>query len=290
MTLPEEQLIDTARGAFNVLTWPGDSGPALAIHGLASTNRLWTWLHQAAPWATLLAPDLPGRGATPVRDARPSSARNHADGLAALLDAIGVETVDVIGMSLGGFIAVELAARHPDRVRSVTLVDGGLPTPVMAQPEELAGMLRAKYREQPDWPDVTAYARHHADTETPLVNAADPRFVEMLAHELRDGTAGGPVLRDVDTEVQDAVSVLASERPIAALAQLEAPTRLLHAQWSTGEGSAPMYPPEHVAALEKRTSALIHTELVERVDHAALIMTDRGAERCAAVLAKALGR
>ncbi|KAA8887055.1 alpha/beta hydrolase [Nocardia colli] len=290
MTLPEEQPIDTVSGPFNVLTWPGDSDPVLAVHGLSSTNRLWTWLHQAAPWATLLAPDLPGRGATPARQTRPSSARTHADGLAALLDALGVETADVIGMSLGGFIAVELAAHHPHRVRSVTLIDGGLPTPATMAPEQLAGVLRAKYREQPDWPDATAYARHQADTETPLVDAADPRFVAMLAHELRDGTAGGSVLRDVDTEVEDAVSVLASERPITALAQVKAPTRLLHAQWSTGEGSAPMYPPDHVAALSKRTPSLIHTELVQRVDHAALIMTDRGAERCAGVLAKALGR
>ncbi|MGW0704440.1 alpha/beta fold hydrolase [Streptomyces sp. NPDC002643] len=290
MTVPEDQRIETSAGAFNVLTRPGDSDPVLAVHGVSSTNRLWTWLGEAAPWATLIAPDLPGRGLTPARDARPSSVRVHADGLAALLDALGIEAAHVVGMSLGGFVAVELAARHAARVRSVTLVDGGLPLPAVMPAEALTGPLRAQYTDHTPWSDAVAYARHYAEKAAPLVDAADPRFVAMLTHELRDGEAGGPVRRDLDTVVEDALSVFTSEQPATALSQVTAPMRLLHAEWSAGEGSAPMYPPEHVAAVAQRTPHLVHTELVEGTDHAAIIMTDRGAERCAAALAKATGR
>ncbi|WP_063737299.1 alpha/beta hydrolase [Streptomyces sp. RTd22] len=290
MTVPHGQRIETSAGAFNVLTRPGDSDPMLAIHGVSSTSRLWTWLHDAAPWATLIAPDLPGRGLTPARAARPSSARAHADGLAALLDALGIETAHVVGMSLGGFVAVELAARHAARVRSVTLVDGGLPLPAVLPPEALAGPLRAQYTDDTQWSNAMAYAWHYAEKAAPLVDATDPRFVAMLAHELRDGEAGGPVRRDLDTIVENALSTLASEQPATALSQVTAPIRLLHAEWAAGEGSAPMYPSAHVAAVAQRTPKLVHTELVEDTDHAAIIMTDRGAERCAAVLAKATGR
>src|SRR5437764_608138 len=46
MTVSEEQRIETSAGAFNILTWPGDSDPVLVIHGVSSTNRLWIWLHR----------------------------------------------------------------------------------------------------------------------------------------------------------------------------------------------------------------------------------------------------
>lgn len=290
MTVPQDQRIETSAGAFNVLTRPGDSDPVLAIHGVSSTSRLWTWLHEAAPWAALIAPDLPGRGFTPARTARPSSVRAHADGLAALLDALGLETAHVVGMSLGGFVAVELAARYPARIRSVTLVDGGLPVPAAVPVEALSGALRAQYTDDTQWPDAVAYARHYAEKVAPLVDVTDPRFVEMLTHELRGGDAGGPIRRDLDTIVEDALSVFSSQQPATALSQVTAPMRLLHAEWAVGEGTAPMYAPEHVAAVAQRTPQLVHTELVEGTDHAAIIMTDHGAERCAAALAKATGR
>ncbi len=285
-----EERVDTAAGPFHTLNWQGESAPVLVLHGVSSTSRLWTWLHEAAPWATLIAPDLPGRGLTPARRNRPSSVAAHADGLAALLDALDIETVDVAGMSLGGFIAVQLAARHPGRVRSLTLIDGGLPMPATLPPDLLTPKLRAAYGDERVWPDAVAYAHHYAGASAPLVDATDPRFVAMLAHDLRDGAAGGPVRRDLDTVIDDAVSVLGTDEAAGTLAQVTVPTRLLYAQWATGADSAPMYPPEHVAAVAERTPHLVHTELVERVDHAAIIMTDRGAERCASVLAKAVGR
>lgn len=253
-------MIDTAAGPFAVRTYDGDSAPVLAIHGVSSNNRLWSWLHEAAPWARLLAPDLPGRGDTPAR-AGVSSIAAHADGLTALLDALELDTVDVLGMSMGGFVAAALAGRHPDRVRSVTLIDGGLPLPTLA-PATIEPALRAQYGGPPDW---TAAA--------PLVDPADPRMVELVAHDRRD----------LDTVVADALDIFCSTEPAAVLARVRAPVRLAHAEWSVGEDSAPMYPPAHVAAY-----GLAEVELVERVDHAAIVMTDRGAARCAAVLERSL--
>jgi pimeloyl-ACP methyl ester carboxylesterase len=44
-----------------------------------------------------------------------------------VLDALGLDRVPVVGMSMGGFVALTLRHRHPERVASLTLVDGGFP-------------------------------------------------------------------------------------------------------------------------------------------------------------------
>jgi pimeloyl-ACP methyl ester carboxylesterase len=54
----------------------------------------------------------------------PYSTEGYADQLAALLHAIGIEQAHVAGMSLGAAVGMHLAARHPGRVRSLSLHDG----------------------------------------------------------------------------------------------------------------------------------------------------------------------
>lgn len=280
---PSDAEVETAAGPYAVATYAGESVPVLAVHGATSTNRLWLWLHEAAPWATLVAPDLPGRGLTPARPGRPSSVGVHADELVGLLDELGLGTVDVLGMSMGGFVAVELAARHPERVRTLTLLDGGLPVPTLLPDDLVEKTFRGQY-DVTDWPDVETYAAHLAATGTPLIDPTDPRFLEMCARDLTRGADGGPVRRDVDTVVADAVSVLASSRPAEAFAEVRVPTRLLHAEWATGEGTAPMYPPEHVAGFPMLASV----DHVTGTDHAGVVMTDRGAAAGAALLRASL--
>ena len=112
---------------------------------------------------------------------------------------------------------------------------------------------------------------------TPLLDPADPLLHDYLAHDLRDGR----VRLDPEVLVADAVDTLLGPSPWQRLTR---PTRLLYAEWSVGAGSAPAYPPERVAALAAGLPALRSAELVPGVDHAASIMTRRGAAAVAAVL------
>ena len=54
----------------------------------------------------------------------------HAQDCARLLDARGGGPVVVAGQSMGGFVAVMLAAQRPDLVAHLILIDGGLPLPI----------------------------------------------------------------------------------------------------------------------------------------------------------------
>jgi pimeloyl-ACP methyl ester carboxylesterase len=69
----------------------------------------------------VITPDLPGFGSS-TRQLENYSFSRHASDLVALLDALEVETVHVVGMSMGGGVALEMVRRAPGRVASVTLL------------------------------------------------------------------------------------------------------------------------------------------------------------------------
>ena len=70
-----------------------------------------------------IALDLPGSGESDM-PAGPYSTEAYADQMASFLGAIGVETAHVAGVSLGAAVGLHLAARHPARVRSLSLHGG----------------------------------------------------------------------------------------------------------------------------------------------------------------------
>jgi pimeloyl-ACP methyl ester carboxylesterase len=105
-----------------------DVGPVggrlvIALHGFPEDRQCWSGL--AAPLTgagyRVMAPDQ--RGYSPGARPRHVSAYTAAqlrDDVLALADAAGAERFDVVGHDWGGFVAWDLAARHPDRVRSCT--------------------------------------------------------------------------------------------------------------------------------------------------------------------------
>jgi pimeloyl-ACP methyl ester carboxylesterase len=70
-----------------------------------------------------IAVDLPGSGESDT-PAGPYSTEGYADQVAAFLGAIGIESAHVAGVSLGAAVGMHLAARHPARVRSLSLHSG----------------------------------------------------------------------------------------------------------------------------------------------------------------------
>lgn len=106
----------TYRGV-RIRTWErGEGPPLLLIHGYGGAAWNFSELAPLLQGRRLLIPDLPGHGAsTPLPAA--ASLSGYADALAATLD----EPVDVFGHSLGGVVALRLAERSPELVRSIVL-------------------------------------------------------------------------------------------------------------------------------------------------------------------------
>ncbi len=107
----------------------------LLVHGFSADRDVWTRFAGGLRDRHVIIPDLPGHGRTPFIPGAGYSAPAQADRLIALLDALDVTRVHVVGNSMGGFIAAALARRAPERVASLGLVDAaGLrvsaPTPL----------------------------------------------------------------------------------------------------------------------------------------------------------------
>jgi pimeloyl-ACP methyl ester carboxylesterase len=101
----------------------GTSTPVLFLHGLGSCAEDWA-LQVAALSAerTVITLDLPGHGQSGRLSGWPTI-QDYAAASLAPLDVQGVERADVIGLSLGGLVALQLCLDHPERVRSLTLVN-----------------------------------------------------------------------------------------------------------------------------------------------------------------------
>jgi pimeloyl-ACP methyl ester carboxylesterase len=105
----------------------GKGKPVVLLHGLGASKI--TWLPLLAPLAQrhrVIVPDLPGHGESekPRQEYTP---RFYARAVRHLMDALEVDRAAVVGNSLGGRIAVELALRSPGRVAALALLDPSVP-------------------------------------------------------------------------------------------------------------------------------------------------------------------
>lgn len=117
-------------GSVRILR-PGATTPTtMFLHGVSLDSGCWTPLVRSAlarsaggahlPW---LLVDIPGFGGSDPLPG-PVSLDAMADALVAVLDRVGVDRVHLVGHSMGGFLGLHLAVRHPDRLRSVATLNG----------------------------------------------------------------------------------------------------------------------------------------------------------------------
>jgi len=107
---------------LHVETYGAEAGqPILAVHGVTGFGARFERLAALLPERRWLCPDLRGHGVSPAT--APWRTEDHVEDLLGVLDAYGVERVDVMGHSFGGHLALHLLGAAPDRVGRVVLLD-----------------------------------------------------------------------------------------------------------------------------------------------------------------------
>jgi pimeloyl-ACP methyl ester carboxylesterase len=120
----------------------GSGETVLMLHGSGpGVSALANWQHNIPALAQrfhVLAPDIVGFGATERPEDIVYSLRNWTDHVWAFMDARGIEKARVIGNSLGGRIALQMASDQPDRIAKIVLM--GVPGVGMTPTEGLAAL------------------------------------------------------------------------------------------------------------------------------------------------------
>jgi 3-oxoadipate enol-lactonase len=124
----------------------GSGPPLLAIMGMSGTALHWTeeFLQELRPHFDVIAYDHRGVGASTPLTGSVTIAQMAQDA-AGLLDSLDIDSAHVLGISMGGMIAQELALAHPERVRTLTLgctYCGGEGS-VLAAPQDLQELTEA---------------------------------------------------------------------------------------------------------------------------------------------------
>jgi 3-oxoadipate enol-lactonase len=103
----------------------GEATPLMLVHGFPLDGRVWLdcagELRKLHPSRRLIVPDLAGFGRSVLRSA--FTMASLADDVVVLARSLGIERFAIAGLSMGGYVALTLAKRHPSVLAGVLMVD-----------------------------------------------------------------------------------------------------------------------------------------------------------------------
>jgi pimeloyl-ACP methyl ester carboxylesterase len=265
---PIEVDVPVSGGDLRVCRWGAGSGPAVvAIHGITANALSFLNLAAQLDGVDLIAPDLRGRAGSAGLPG-PYGLGSHVEDLVATLDHLGIETAVVVGHSMGGFVAALAAVRHPDRVGSVLLVDGGVAfgVPVDVEIDQLLERvigpamtrLRMTFASREEYLDF--WRAHPA-----LAAAWSP---EIEAYALRD-LAGDRSSCNVEAIREDAKDTLVHEETTTAHRSVTVPISLLRAERGMLDEPTGLYGHSSVEG--------IADEMIPGVNHYTVVASPQGA-------------
>lgn len=267
---PTESDVPVSGGVLRVCRWGGTGPAVVAIHGITANALSFLHLAERLDGVDLLAPDLRGRAGSAGLPG-PYGLGAHVDDLVATLDHFGIDRAVVVGHSMGGFVAALAAKRHPDRVRSALLVDGGVAfgVPVDGEIDEVLervigpamARLRMTFASREEYLDF--WRRHPA-----LAAAWSP---QIEAYALRD-LAGDRSSCAIEAIREDAKDTLVHEETTTAYRSVTVPISLLRAERGMLDEPTGLYGHVPIEGIAKETvPGVNHYTVVASPDGAAVV-------------------
>lgn len=257
---------------------------AVALHGITANAFGWLAVSRAlGDRAALTALDLRGRGASRELGG-PYGIDAHVQDTLDVLDQLGLEHVVLVGHSLGAYVVARFAVVHPDRVRGLVLVDGGLPIPggenldldAFLGPALARLKLHFAGREQ-----YRAWWREH-----PALRGGD--FTDADLDAYADHDLVGDRSSVVEEAVREDAVTLIAAAPSAH--ELRVPATLLCAPRGLVDDPNPMQPYALARAWAADDPERRKASLVPDVNHYTLLFGARGAAAVADAIVDMVGR
>lgn len=192
-------------------TDPWKNAPYLVLqHGNGRSSRFWySWVPYLSRFYRVVRPDMRGLGESSADFDLKSgfTLENCVDDLLAIIDDLGAQSVHVCGESAGGMVAIALAALHPPRVRTLTLVS----TPVHIPAERRVTYGMTGVSEQTDR-DAYIEATNRSMRFPP---DADPGLLDWYKREFQKNRA--------DVQAAMAAGLVNSANMLSYLGRVQAP-------------------------------------------------------------------
>lgn len=166
--------------------------PVLLVHGMAGEAGFWaSTIRCLGPYYRVIVPELRGHGRSSPPADGDYSIEGCADDLAAVIDGLGLERVVLVGHSFGASVTMALAARRPEQVAGMVLLDPAGDFSYVP-PEALAGFLagldhEAHYAETVEGAFEVALEGSSAETERRVraaILAAPRPTIRKMYHSL----------------------------------------------------------------------------------------------------------
>ena len=282
----DDEAVDVSGGVLHVTRFGSGRRQVLAIHGItASSMSMAVVARHLGDEHTLWAPDLRGRGASAGLPG-PYGLRAHAEDCAAAIDALCEPPVVVLGHSMGAYVAVVLAATHPDVVERLVLADGGLPLPM---PEGMADVDPDEVIDAVLGPAIERLAMVFPTEESyfdfwrshPAMDEWSDDIEAYLRYDLR-AVEGGWRSRVVEEAVRTdgAEQLVAPDLIAQSLRNIRCAIHFIGAPRGLLNQPTPLLPDEVVRHWRGELPNL-RAEVVDDVNHYTLVIGERGAAEVA---------
>jgi 3-oxoadipate enol-lactonase len=221
-------MIATERGPYEIQD-RGQGTPVVLLHGFPFDAESWTGeLEALASTVRVIAPSMRGFGRTPAREMESLSIDVMAADVAAILDSLGVrEPVVLVGLSMGGYVTLAFARRHPRRVRALVLADTRAePDGEDARADRDRAIARVEHGDQAGFvtdllpailaPSTRAERPEVVERVRAMAMRAEASSVIATLRALRDRPDARPGLSSIEVPVQVIVGAEDALIPVAA--------------------------------------------------------------------------
>jgi pimeloyl-ACP methyl ester carboxylesterase len=286
---PSERIWVPVTGGELALHRYGEVGnnSVLAIHGVTSSNRAWQSFAKALTQHgfTIYAVDLRGRGDSNQLPG-PFGMVSHANDMAKIVDYLGLENLDVIGHSMGGFVTAAMLALHPEKVKKATLIDGGIPLALpagMSVDQVLPLVLGpAMARLAMNFESIDAY-RDYWKPQAAFVKGWSPALDEYIEFDLKGSSPNLKPATNPKSVEEDSRDLFESELISKTLQNLDREVLFLRAQRGLQNEEVPLYPQPVIDAVLPQYPKVKLIQ-VEDVNHYDILLNDEGAAKCAEII------
>ena len=285
MSLPTQRIMVPVKGGeIAVFQYGNGSGdPVLLIHGVTSSNRAFQLFADAliargkAPFAV----DLRGRGDSNNLPG-PFGMKQHAEDMAAVIDHFGWTQPDVIGHSMGAFVAAALVGLYSEKVGEVVFADGGVPLPMppgMTVEQIMPFVLGpAMTRLAMEFENKEAY-RNYWKPQAAFVKGWSAVLDEYVDYDLR----GKKASTNPQAVEEDSRDLFGDDLIVKSLQGLQKPAIFIKAERGLQNEEGGLYPMPVLDAVLP-VYPMLKLEFLADCNHYDMFLEETGAEKVAQII------